>query len=82
MNHNGGRQLKERTMERKFYPMITQTVNDLFATSKKDWEKMTEILLKYPDIKNIKRTSILDLLVRELDRQYRRWESGIKAGGK
>jgi hypothetical protein len=71
-------------MEKKyeFYPMITGTVRELIAISDiAEFATFLQILKDYPnlhDIKDEEVTPVLYMLIKELARQYSRWDKGGK----
>lgn len=69
---------------REFYPMITQTVKSLIGiVNEEDWENFLLILQNYPNIHVVDEkdvTPLLLALVKELDRQYERWNKGAGNG--
>lgn len=69
-------------MEKKhnFYPMITGTVRELIGLNSNENDTLFLVILKnYPNIQDIKEeniTPVLFMLIKELDRQYERWNKG------
>lgn len=69
-------------MEKKhdFYPMITGTVRELIGLNSKEDDTWFLVVLKnYPNIQDIEEeniTPVLFMLIKELDRQYARWNKG------
>lgn len=76
--------------ERKFYPMITDTVRDLLDLCIKQEETATCLLILcfYPNVEDLdlddsynpQMPPIYRLLINELDRQYSRWNKGRNNG--
>lgn len=64
----------------EFYPMITGTVKNLIPVLPPEDETLFLIILKnYPNIETIDEsyiTPVLFMLIKELDRQYARWNKG------
>ena len=72
-------------MERKyeFYPMFTNTIKSILKSAQNNYIDLFEcisIITEYPKkrtYKNITDSTLHDLLVNELDRQYSRWNKGV-----
>lgn len=72
-------------MERKyeFYPMFTNTIKSILKSAQNNYMDLFEcisIITEYPKkqtYKNITDSTLHDLLVDELDRQYSRWNKGV-----
>ena len=68
------------TNNHEFYPMITQTVKTLIGiVSEKERENFLILLQNYPNIQVVDVNDVTPLLlalVKELDRQYARWNKG------
>ena len=66
--------------ERKFYPMITNTMNNILRmVDPLDMWGMVSIICSYPNYKldgELASKPIVDVLIDELDRQYARWKKG------
>lgn len=60
----------------EFYPMISGSVKTiLLMTPSNELDDMVDVLIEYPDHKKTK-GALVDLLIKELDRQYARWNKG------
>jgi len=68
----------------EFYPMITQTVKTLIGiVSEEERENFLILLQNYPNIQVVDVNDVTPLLlalVKELDRQYVRWNKGGNNG--
>lgn len=73
--------------ERKFYPMLTQTIKSaLCLADTNELYYYIDLLVTYPKISqhntasteafNKPRTPIAEIILKELDRQYARWNKG------
>lgn len=65
---------------REFYPMITRTVKTLIGIAQEsEYENFLILLENYPNIQVVDVNDVTPLLlalVKELDRQYERWNVG------
>lgn len=60
----------------EFYPMITGSVKTILRmTPSNELDDMVDILIEYPDHAKTK-GALVDVLIKELDRQYARWNKG------
>ena len=70
--------------EHVFYPMITQTLKSVLSLSDPyDLWNYIGIIVSYPDYKldgEFAASPIADIIIKELDRQYARWEKGGNNG--
>lgn len=68
--------------EHVFYPMITQTLKSVLSLSDPcDLWNYIDIIVSYPDYKLDGESAvspITDIIIKELDRQYSRWNKGVK----
>lgn len=73
--------------ERKFYPMLTQTIKSaLCMADSSELYMYVDLLVTYPEITpynsasretyNSPRTPIAEIILEELNRQYSRWNKG------
>ena len=66
----------------KFYPMITQTLKSVLSLANPvDMWDYVGIIVNYPDYElngDIAANPITDIIIKELDRQYARWNKGGK----
>lgn len=64
----------------EFYPMITGSVKTILRmTPSNELDDMVDILIEYPDHEKTK-GALVDVLIKELDRQYARWNKGGQDG--
>lgn len=60
----------------EFYPMITGSVRTILTlTPSNELDDMVDILINYPNHEKTK-GALADTLIKELDRQYARWNKG------
>lgn len=73
--------------ERKFYPMLTQTIKSALCLAEtNELYYYIDLLVTYPEITphnaasreafHHPRTPIAEIILKELDRQYARWNKG------
>lgn len=66
--------------ERKFYPMITNTMNNLLRLVEPyDMWGIVDIICSYPNYEldgDLAAKPIVDAIIDELNRQYARWNKG------
>jgi hypothetical protein len=66
--------------ERKFYPMITKTMNNLLRlVDPYDMWEIVDIICSYPKYEldgELAAKPIVDAIIDELNRQYARWNKG------
>lgn len=66
--------------DKKFYPMITTTMNNILRLVEPDdmWE-VVEIICSYPKYElsgDLAAKPIMNVIIDELDRQFARWNKG------
>lgn len=70
--------------ERKFYPMITKTMNNLLRLVEPyDMCEIIDIVCSYPNYEldgDLAPKPIVDAIIDELNRQYARWNKGESNG--
>lgn len=70
--------------ERKFYPMITKTMNNLLRLVEPyDMCEIIDIVCSYPNYEldgDLATKPIVDAIIDELNRQHARWDKGKSNG--
>lgn len=70
--------------ERKFYPMITKTMNNLLRlVDPYDMWEIVDVICSYPNYEldgDLAAKPIVDAIIDELNRQYARWNKGGNNG--
>ena len=70
--------------ERKFYPMITNTMNNLLRlVEPNDMWGIVDIICSYPNYEldgDLAAKPIVNAMIDELNRQYARWNKGGENG--
>lgn len=70
--------------ERKFYPMITNTMNNILRlVDPLDMWEVVSVICTYPNYElsgDLAAKPIIDVIINELDRQFARWNKGGNDG--